>query len=119
MAAPSSGPITLFPRYVTPPVLGRRSPAIMRKSVDLPDPERPNSPTISPLRKVRLTSSRTLTPGPPWRANSRDTHSTFRMASPDATVMGLFMGFSLVEAQAVFGVAIKRPPQEAVEQRDD
>ncbi len=48
---------------------GRRMrPAIERSSVDLPEPERPRRPTISPSRKVISTPSRTTRSGvePLW-----------------------------------------------------
>ena len=35
------------------------SPAAMRRSVDFPDPERPNNPTISPSRMDTLMSAST------------------------------------------------------------
>ena len=43
-------------------------PAIERKSVDLPEPDRPRRPTISPSRKVISTPSRTTRSGvePLW-----------------------------------------------------
>src|SRR5271155_2252981 len=94
-------------------------PAMMRRSVDLPEPERPRSPTISPLRSVRLTSSNTITPPPLPRANCRETFSTRRTGSPGAMVTVLFMAASSIETQAVFGVAVERPPQDAVEGGDD
>ena len=46
-----------------PPEGGSR-PAIERSSVDLPEPERPSSPTISPGRSVRLTFSSTTSSSP-------------------------------------------------------
>ena len=59
IATPSVGPSTCLPRHVTLPALGFNRPETIRSSVDLPDPERPSSATISPSRRVRLTSSST------------------------------------------------------------
>ena len=44
MAIPGAQPSTALPRYCTLPLIGRARPAIKRKSVDLPDPDRPNRP---------------------------------------------------------------------------
>ena len=41
-------------RYMTCPAIGSAKPAINRSKVDLPDPERPSSPTISPSASVKL-----------------------------------------------------------------
>ena len=48
---------TLFPNSVTCPASGAASPAMMRESVDLPDPFGPARHTRSPWRTVRFTPS--------------------------------------------------------------
>ena len=59
MATPFGGPLIVSPRHFASPDDGAISPAMMRSSVDLPDPERPSRPTISPARIVRSTFSST------------------------------------------------------------
>ena len=59
IATSSAGPFTGSPEIVTVPSVGRVSPAMMRKSVDLPEPERPSRATISPVFKLIETSLRT------------------------------------------------------------
>ena len=59
MATPSAGPLTGVPRHSTSPEVGRSRPETIRSSVDLPEPDRPSSATISPSRSVRLTLSST------------------------------------------------------------
>ena len=41
MPMSSRGPVTGIPKTSTPPVVGQSSPAIIRSSVDLPQPEGP------------------------------------------------------------------------------
>ena len=59
MATPSAGPVNALPWYTTSPADGRIRPDTMRSRVDLPQPERPSSPTISPRDSVVDTSSST------------------------------------------------------------
>ena len=59
MAMPAQGPSTGAPRHSTCPPVGVSKPEMMRSSVDLPEPERPSKPTISPSRTVSDTSSST------------------------------------------------------------
>src|SRR5262249_59928610 len=59
MATPFGGPLMTSPRHSALPEDGAISPAMMRSSVDLPDPERPSRPTISPDWMVRSTFSST------------------------------------------------------------
>src|SRR5688572_18904715 len=47
------------PRTSMRPLVGRRSPLIVRKSVDFPDPLGPSRRTSSPLWQTNETSSRT------------------------------------------------------------
>ena len=53
IAIPDAGPLTGWPRYRMRPDVGRERPAISRKSVDLPDPDRPRRPTICPSVTAR------------------------------------------------------------------
>ena len=53
------------PWLSTAPCVGRVSPAIRRMTVDLPEPDCPNSASISPSRISRLMSSSTVTGAPP------------------------------------------------------
>ena len=48
METPFGGPMMVSPRHFASPEDGAISPAMMRSSVDLPDPDRPSRPTISP-----------------------------------------------------------------------
>ena len=59
IATSLAGPVTGSPEIVTVPSVGRVSPAIRRKSVDLPDPERPSRATISPVFRLSDTSLNT------------------------------------------------------------
>src|SRR3984957_17820107 len=54
MAMPGAGPKIGFPRYCRSPALGSASPAIKRNKVDLPEPDRPKSPTICPWANPEL-----------------------------------------------------------------
>ncbi len=79
IATSSAGPSTGLPEIVTLPLVGWVRPEMMRRSVDLPEPERPSSATISPVFSVIETSSSTglrLSPDPV--ANTWVTFSTLR-----------------------------------------
>ncbi len=67
IATSVAGPATGCSPMVTEPALGGIRPAMMRSSEDLPQPERPSSETISPLRRLSVTSSSTSTLSPPPR----------------------------------------------------
>ena len=73
MATPLGGPWMVSPRHRASPEDGAISPAMMRSSVDLPDPERPSSPTISPAWMVRSTLSSTSNSSPLPFGNDRQT----------------------------------------------
>ncbi|MNP56981.1 hypothetical protein D3C76_1517580 [compost metagenome] len=49
----------------TTPVVGEIRPAMERSKVDLPEPERPSRPTISPSSRRMQTLSRTRRSAPP------------------------------------------------------
>src|SRR5216684_9059318 len=65
--------LPISPRHLASPEDGAISPAMMRSSVDLPEPERPSRPTISPERMVRSTFSRTNKSSPLPFGNDRQT----------------------------------------------
>ena len=71
MATPRGGPAIVSPRHVAWPEEGDTNPAMIRSRVDLPDPERPSRPTISPARIVRSTFSSTMRSSPLPFGNSR------------------------------------------------
>ena len=89
MATSSAGPVTGSPEIVTFPSVGRVSPAMMRRSVDLPEPERPSRATISPVFRLIDTLSRTglrLSPEPV--AKTWVTLSTFSSVVLEGSSMG-------------------------------
>src|SRR4029077_10425636 len=73
METPFGGPAMVSPRHLASPEDGVIRPAMMRSKVDLPDPERPSRPTISPEWIVRSTFSRTSSSSPLPFGNERQT----------------------------------------------
>ena len=70
MATSFAGPVTGSPEILTVPSVGWVRPAMMRRSVDLPEPERPSRATISPVLRLSDTSLSTgarLSPEPVWK----------------------------------------------------
>ncbi len=59
IATSSAGPSTGLPEIETVPLVGRVRPEMMRKSVDLPEPERPSRATIWPVFRLIETFSST------------------------------------------------------------
>src|SRR6201999_4498501 len=113
---PFGGPAMVSPRHLASPADGVTRPAMMRNSVDLPDPERPSRPTISPERIVRSTFSRTRISSPLPLGNERQTpRISSRLVCLDVSSMGL----SLSEAKAAFSEGIEWPPEQTVEQGDE
>src|ERR1700679_3099982 len=89
METPFGGPTMVSPRHLALPEEGVISPAMMRSSVDLPDPERPSRPTISPERIVRSTFSRTSSSSPLPFGNERHTpRISRRLDSLEISSMG-------------------------------
>ena len=89
IATSFAGPFTGSPEIVTVPCVGRVSPAIRRRSVDLPDPERPSRATISPVFKLIETSLKTgarVSPDPV--ENTWLTLSTFKSVVAAGSNMG-------------------------------
>src|ERR1700760_352852 len=100
---------------------------MMRNSVDLPEPERPNKPTISPSRNDRFASSRTSS-SPCDLLNPRHTSLTSRISSPRRggfggvwigaaviAALGFCIAFCLyysIEPELGFGVGVHRTPQQ-------
>src|SRR5580658_5264090 len=86
-------------------------PARMRRKVDLPEPDLPRQPTISPVQSVKSTSSST---GRPPTSPPRNT-----LLTPEATIMACWsIAFSSVEPQLLGGEVIEPAPQQAIEQDD-
>src|SRR3569832_367686 len=91
-------------------------PATMRSRVDLPEPERPRSATISPSRSVRSTRSSTVRCSPAGVSKALatpDTSSTARLRSSTP------MEPSSADPEPPLREAVERPPQQAVEQDDE
>src|ERR1051325_970515 len=84
---------------------------MIRSSVDLPEPERPSRPTISQSFNVRFTPSRTSNSLPPGRGKERATSRTSKSVS-------LSIVASSAEPEFALGVPIERPPEQAVDDRD-
>src|SRR5580658_6787630 len=84
-------------------------PARMRRKVDLPEPDLPRQPTISPVQSVKSTSSST---GRPTTSPPRNT-----LLTPEATIMACWsIAFSSVESQLFGGHVVEPAPQQTVEQ---
>ena len=116
METPFGGPAMVSPRHLASPEDGAIRPAMMRSSVDLPDPERPSRPTISPEWIVRSTFSRTSSSSPLPFGNERQTP---RISSRLASLASIEHGFSLrsAEAKTALSEGVERPPEQPVEQR--
>src|ERR1700756_2987486 len=95
MATPFGGPLITAPRQVALPEEGLIKPAMIRNKVDLPDPERPSRPTISPERIVRSTFSSTSSSSPLPFGNERQTpRISSRLASLEISSMRLSLYLS-------------------------
>src|SRR5205807_8544646 len=110
-------------RSFTTPAAGSSSPAIARSSVDLPEPERPSSPTISPGRSVRLTFSSTRSSSPSGLRKDLQQPCTSSSGARLSAGAVTFTVFSSPEdpsadAELALGARIQRPPEQPV-QRDD
>src|SRR6516165_8697266 len=113
MATPFGGPAMVSPRQVALPEEGVTRPAMIRSKVDLPEPERPSRPTISPERIVRSTFSSTSSSSPLPFGKDRQTPRI----SMSAEGWSSMMVSSSAEPQAAFAEGIERPPDQAIEQR--
>src|SRR5580698_3714247 len=110
---PKAGPSMGSPRYDRVPPEGLDSPAIQRSKVDLPDPERPSRPTISPSLMVRFTpSSTTCCPSPSGLGKALLTSLTCNRGA-------VFMGVLSSEPVASLRVIVQGSPEEAVDDHDE
>src|SRR5579872_4845228 len=89
-----------------------------RSSVDLPEPERPSRPTISPGRSVNPTWSRTTSSSP--SGFRKDLHTLLTMSSgARLSVCGLAFidrgsRFDSTQAKLALGARIELAPEEPV-----
>src|ERR1700758_2335485 len=117
MATPFGGPWIVSPRHLALPDEGEIKPAMMRRSVDLPEPERPRRPTISPERIVRSTFSSTSRSSPLPFGKDRQ---TLRMSISVDGVSSMKVSNSIARASAetetAFAEGVERPPDQPVEQ---
>src|ERR1700758_2864147 len=93
------GPTMVSPRHEALPEDGAISPAMIRSSVDLPDPERPSRPTISPARIVRSTFSSTVSASPLPFGNERHTlliSIRLALSGWSSTAASLFLAHDLI-----------------------
>src|SRR5258708_1895006 len=117
METPFGGAMMVSPRHLASPEDGAIRPAMMRSSVDLPDPERPSRPTISPEWIVKSTFSSTSRSSPLPFGNDRQ---TLRISSRLDCLAYSSMSFSgSPEAKAPLSEGIERSPEQSVEQRDE
>src|SRR5262249_31684496 len=84
-------------------------PAMMRSSVDLPEPDFPSRATISPSPSEKFTPSGIVRGVP---SALRKDFETPRRSSRDS-----LMAWILVAA--AFGQEVQAPPEEAIEQHDE
>src|SRR5581483_4483771 len=127
MVACSFTPRSGMPRYKISPTLGGTKPVIMRSSVDLPQPDGPNSATNSPSRISKLIFSTARIWRCPLPKNLPTPLSSTKMLS--LLLLGLFLPivpeppFSkhcvLFHSITFFGDAIQAPPEKAVERHHD
>src|SRR5690348_7485474 len=95
-----------------------------RRSVDLPDPERPRSPTISPGRNVRLTLSRTTSSSPSGLRKDLPTPRTDRSGARFSASALAFMEGSVsmsvsAHAELALRACVQRPPEHSVQYHDE
>src|SRR5580658_5984560 len=94
---------------------------MMRKSVDLPDPERPSSATISPVFRLSETSLKTgarVSPDPVWK--TWVTLLTLKsVAIAGSNMAKLLDGRWASEAQPPLRVGVEPAPEQAIENRDE
>src|ERR1700740_2772757 len=121
MATPLGGPWMASPRQVALPDEGEISPAMIRSSVDLPEPERPSRPTISPERMVRSTFSSTSRSSPLPLGKERQTPviSTSGLDLATSSILISPGPIGSAEPQAPLAKCVQRTRQETVEQRDE
>src|SRR6202022_2701133 len=86
-----------------------------RNRVDLPDPERPSRPTISPSRKARFTPSSTRSWSPSGLRKAWLTLCTSRRGE----VFTFYLPEYSVQPELAFGAVIQRPPEKAIYHHDE
>src|ERR1700730_3290843 len=95
------------------------SPAMHRKSVDLPHPDLPRSATISPSYSSKLMSSRTAKGCPSGVVKSLETCETSTMTSPatrrSESMGGWIIGTLLSQRVLGLGQVVEPPPHQAVD----
>src|SRR5882672_6947389 len=115
METPLGGPLIVSPRHLASPEDGAMRPEMMRSSVDLPDPDRPSRPTISPERSVRSTFSSTSRSSPlPFGKDRQTPRISRRLACLVRSSMSSPLS---AEAKATLSEGIERPPEQPVEER--
>src|SRR6267378_6018925 len=115
METPFGGPMMVSPRHLASPEDGAMRPEMMRSSVDLPDPDRPSRPTISPERIVRSTFSSTSRSSPLPFGNDRQTPRISRRLV--CLVRSSMISPLSAEAKTTLSEGIERPPEQPVEER--
>src|SRR5580692_2297061 len=112
MAIPGAGPAMGWPIYRRCPALGSDSPAIKRRSVDLPEPERPSSPTIWPSRNSRFMPSSTSNSAPSGLGNALRT-------SVHCSSGEVFMLSPSGQSIFALSVVIQGPPKQPIDDDDE
>src|SRR5207253_4439649 len=95
-----------------------------RSSVDLPQPERPRKPTISPGRSVRLTSSSTTSASPSALRKDLLTPRTSRSGARFRAAAVAFTGVSSDvalsgDAELPLGARVQGAPEHAIQRHDE
>src|SRR5580658_5176437 len=112
---PLGGPVIGWPRNASEPELGSSRPAIRRSSVDLPEPERPSSPTIWPSSRRSCTPSSTARSPPSGLGNALHTPSTWSRAVAVRLMTEFIRAGSSGQAKFTFGVIVQRAPEYPVD----
>src|SRR3974390_1880282 len=91
-------------------MLGVVSPPAIRSSVDLPDPERPSRPTISPDCSDRSIPSNT--------GSALGVRPAKVLPTPSSSITGVLFADALtdgsLQSSAAFGKRIQRTPQQTI-----
>src|SRR6185437_6698813 len=121
IATSFAGPATSSPPIFTVPCVGRVRPAMSLKRVDLPEPERPSSATISPVFMRSETSSRTGARASPEPVEKTWlTRSTSRIvATVGSNMAELLQSARPSETKPALRRGIEAPPEQPVEQRHE
>src|ERR1700730_16846964 len=87
-----------------------------RNRVDLPDPERPRRPTISPSRKARFTPSSTTSWSP---SGLRKAWLTLCTSRRGAVFTRFIFRKGSRQPELALGAVVQRPPEKAIYQHDE